>query len=109
MQRRLADFTALDTQILAIAPDQTPGLAKLTTDLTLGFPVLFDAELKIIAAYGVRNTDFPSLPHPTVVLVDKQGIVRFVQVDEDYRRRPPPDDLLTAIKALGESDAQPTP
>lgn len=109
MQRRIADFTALDTQILVIAPDQTPGLAKLSADLALAFPVLFDAEQKTIEAYGVRNPDSPSLPHPAVVLVDKKGIVRFVRVDEDYRHRPPPDDLLTAIKALGQSDSQPAP
>lgn len=109
MQRRLADFTALDAQILVIAPDPTPGLAKLTADLSLEFPVLFDAELEATMAYGLRNMDFPSLPHPAVVLVDKQGMVRYVRVDEDYRHRPPPDELLAAIKALGESDSRPAP
>lgn len=64
----------------------------------------FDAELETTVAYGARNMEPPSLPHSTVVLVDKQGIVRFVRVDEDYRRRPPPDEVLAAIKALGESD-----
>ena len=107
LQKRLADFTALDTQILAIAPDKTPGLAKMTADLSLGFPVLFDDESKTIDAYGIRNPSYPALPHPTVVLVDKQGVVRFVHLDEDYRRRPPPDDLLAAVRALGESDAKP--
>jgi peroxiredoxin len=106
LQKSLAEFQAQGARILAIAPDAPERLTKMVADLGLGFPVLRDAELATIEAWGIRNAESPTLPHPTVAIVDKQGHLRWFHLDEDYRRRPPVADLLAALKALGDSDAE---
>ena len=40
------------------------------------------------------------LPKPTVVVVDDQGVVRFVDVRPDYTTRTEPADVLAAVAAL---------
>ena len=72
----------------------------MVDDLGLQFPVLVDADLSTIQAYGIVNQDRPAIPHPTVVIIDRAGSVQFVHLDEDYRRRPPPDSLVEALRAL---------
>jgi peroxiredoxin len=106
LQKSLAEFQALDARILAVAPDSLERLTKMVTDLGLGFPVLQDADLATIEAWGIRNAESPTLPHPTVAILDKQGNLRWFHLDEDYRRRPPVADLLAALKQIGDSDSE---
>ncbi len=50
-----------------------------------------------IKRYGVLNEAQGEIPHPTAVVIDTRGIVRFVRVDEDYKKRPSSRELLEAI------------
>ena len=69
--------------------------------LGLEFPTLMDADLSVAASYGVRRPK-GDLPHPTAVVIDPQGVVRYVRVDENYAKRPQPDELLEALRAIAE-------
>lgn len=69
-------------------------------DLGLSFPVLVDEDGVTGRAYGVWNESNGKVPHPTALIIDREGIVRFVRVDEDYRVRPDPSELIEAVKAL---------
>lgn len=69
-------------------------------DLGLSFPVLVDAEGATARAYGIWNERNGKVPHPTALVIDREGIVRFVRVDEDYKVRPDPSELIEAVKAL---------
>ncbi len=80
-------------------------MPKLVKSEDLTFPVLVDADLEATKAYGILNQDNPTVPHPTVVVVDRAGIVRFVHLDEDYRRRPAPDVILDALRELPAEEA----
>lgn len=107
LQARLSEFQALDARVLAVAPEALDRLTRMVGDLGLGFPVLRDAELATIEAWGIRNAESPTLPHPTVAILDKSGNLRWFHLDEDYRRRPPVADLLAALKEIGDSDSSP--
>jgi len=69
--------------------------------------MLSDPKAKVIDQFGIRNQGIHSglpggakvLPIPTTVLVDAQGIVRWVDQSENYQRRSDPDYVLTAIRA----------
>jgi len=69
-------------------------------DHGLTFPVLYDDGSAVIRRYGVLNERTGVLPHPTALVIDRQGIVRYARTDEDYRIRPPASDLLAALRAL---------
>jgi peroxiredoxin len=49
----------------------------------------------------VNGDDSWTLPIPTRLIIDKDGVIRNVAADPDYTRRPEPTDVLTALKALG--------
>jgi len=40
------------------------------------------------------------VPHPTTLVIDKQGVVRWKVVEIDYRMRPTNEDILSALSAL---------
>ncbi|MCP4661088.1 MAG: peroxiredoxin family protein [bacterium] len=60
---------------------------------SLGFTVLVDPECETTRTYGLLNEQSGKVPHPTALVIDKQGIVRFVRVDVDYKVRPEPESL----------------
>lgn len=66
----------------------------------LTMPILLDDDLAVVKSFGILNEKSPKVPHPTVVVIDPQGIVRFFHLDEDYRRRPPAADVLAAVKEV---------
>ncbi len=74
-------------------------------DMDLDFPVLVDGDLAVTAAYGLLN-DKGNLPHPAALTIDKNGIVTWLRVDEDYRQRPSKEELRTALAGLGEEDSE---
>ena len=83
-----------------VAPDDPEKLAALRQDQGLEFPVLVDPGCEVIRAYGVLNEESGKIPHPTAVVIDKEGVVRFVRVDVDYKVRPAPEELFTALRPL---------
>lgn len=71
------------------------------------FPILVDGA-NAITAYGIRNTDHDGtdregLAHPATIIVDTEGVVRFVNVWVNYRDRTPPEEILEQIAALSGS------
>jgi peroxiredoxin len=59
----------------------------------------------VIEAYGLTNPDFrrpeqKGIPYPTTILVDKQGVVRFVNVWINYKERTTPETILEELKKL---------
>lgn len=67
--------------------------------LGLAFPVLVDKDGAAAKAYGVWNEHSGKVPHPAAVIVDREGTVRYVRVDEDYKVRPEPDELIEVLQA----------
>jgi hypothetical protein len=51
-------------------------------------------DLTVVNADGTHG-----LPMPTVALVDRDGIVRWIDVHPDYSTRTEPDDVLRAADA----------
>ncbi len=85
-----------------IARDDSEALAALAEDSGLEYPLLHDAEGETVIRYGLRNEGFTRgvLPHPTVLVIDEEGKVRYKRVDVDYTQRPPAEDLVVAVEAL---------
>jgi peroxiredoxin len=63
-----------------------------------------DPELEAIRRFGILNEASGKIPHPTAVVVDREGTIRWIRVDVDYTKRPSPDELLAAIDGLGRAD-----
>lgn len=81
-------------RILAISVDSHEDSKKLTEMMQkrfegeFDFPLLEDKDHKVIDRYGVYNPDGKGWPHPTTLLIDPQGVVRWKFVEIDYKKRP---------------------
>jgi len=62
--------------------------------------LLSDSDLEVITVWGLVNPSSPKVPHPTAVIVDADGVVRFFRQDVDYRNRPSIEELLEALDGV---------
>lgn len=86
--------------IWTIAPDDPQKLEDLRQGEELSFPILVDEGAEVTRAYGILNEKMPKIPHPTAIVVDKEGVMRYVRVDVDYTVRPEPEEILEALGTL---------
>jgi peroxiredoxin len=71
--------------------------------MLIEFQLLADADHAVIDRYGVYNPearpDRP-IPHPTTLVIDKQGVVRWKFIETNFRIRPSNEDIVAAVNAL---------
>ena len=85
-------------------------------------PILSDPGNQVAARYGIRwqyseelkqlyqkfginlpeynGDDSWTLPMPTRLIIDQEGIVRYAEINPDYTIRPDPQETLSALKEL---------
>jgi peroxiredoxin len=110
------EFDAKGIKLVAISVDSPGEAAKTQAKQGVAFPMLSDpklvahkafhvvhvpgeAEAKALAGFGVDLEAYSGENHhsfavPAIFLVDKVGKVRWQHVDEDYKARPSPAQLL---------------
>lgn len=71
----------------------------------INFPLLSDPDHKTIDAYGVYDPTyagqrFDGIPHPVVIVLDKNRKVTFVKVEMDYKVRPSNQDIRAELAKL---------
>ncbi|NQV14005.1 redoxin domain-containing protein [bacterium] len=109
-------------RIVAVSPDRPAKLTETIEAIDLPYTLLSDSsmtgakslgiaiqfnELKV-AMYKLGNNDIESasgqdhhlVPVPTVFIVDKSGVIRFVHSDPNHRIRLEAQALLTAAKLV---------
>jgi alkyl hydroperoxide reductase subunit AhpC len=98
-ETRIRDFEAADTQVLGISTDSIYSHDAWAKSLGgISYPLLADIHREVVKAYGLWWPDLNANYRATIV-VDKQGIIRFV---ERYGRGelPDPDKILAEVKKL---------
>ena len=80
-------------QILAVSTDTREESKKFGEMMRkrfegeFDFPLLTDKDHKVIDRYGVFNPDGRGWPHPSVYVIDPKGMVRWKEIDVDYKKR----------------------
>ena len=120
LQRINEDLVALKAELVAISP-QTPDVSlSLKEKQELAFEVLSDLHNKVAKAYGLvfflppavqaiyesfghdipgsNNDNSYELPMPATYVINKDKKIIFSFVNEDYRKRCEPQDILLAIR-----------
>ncbi len=90
----------MNTAVWSISPDKPKRLRSYRDKKKVEIPLLVDQGSEVIRSYGVLNLEHGDVPHPAVVLIDREGVVRFFHLDEDYRRRPLPETLIEAVREV---------
>ena len=93
-------FDKHDAILLGISVDNIPTLFSWTNQMgNLWFPVLYDfwPHGKVASLYGVLRAD--GVAERAVFVIDKKGIIRFIDV-HDINKRPPLEDLVKELEKL---------
>lgn len=84
--------------VWAVSPDEPEKLRAFRDQEGLEFPILSDPENALSTSLGLLNESNPVVPHPTAIIIDPTGIIRYLRVDENYKIRPSTDELLGALR-----------
>lgn len=99
LDKRRSDFEAHGARIVGISVDPIAKSEELSERLGLGFPLLSDEDATVIRAYGVFHAE-KRIALPAVVIVDRDGIVRWRRVSDSVTDRPDEDVLLNVVSRL---------
>jgi peroxiredoxin len=101
----LDDHGKKDTEVLAVAIDSRADLQTMADKIardgkTPSIVFLSDPGHRVIDRYGIWNPAGRGWPHPTTLVIDGQGIVRWKVVEVDFRVRPKNEQILEALGRL---------
>jgi peroxiredoxin len=102
-----ADLEA-STEILVVSvdDDEETGrtIARVGQDGTApDFTFLSDPDAAVIGRYGILNPDAgrrAPLPHPATYVIDRRGVIRWLDVQTDYKIRPSNEAIRAALLKL---------
>jgi peroxiredoxin Q/BCP len=85
--------------IVAISSDSLETSREFAEDDDFPFPLASDLDLEVVDAWGVRHRG-KDLAVPSVFVVDRNGVVRFVKIGESISDRLSVEDLLAAVDGV---------
>jgi len=91
-------------QLLAISPDSNERSQALAERLRARYRFLTDRDLTVTRRYGLVHArggnKGQDVPRPTTVVIDRQGIVRWLSLADNIQVRPEPGDVSRAVRGL---------
>ena len=93
-------FKAAGAEILAISVDDPEKNKELAAKLNIPFPLLSDPDHKVIDTYDILDSSNGKISRAAVFILDKKGIVRWTYVADDYKVRPPDEELLAELAKI---------
>jgi peroxiredoxin len=100
----LSDVEKAGVEIVAVSPDPNERSQKLAEGLHLGYRFVADPDLAVTRRYGLIHArggqHGEDVPRPTTVVLDRDGVVRWLWVSNNFQVRPDPNDVLRAVRAL---------
>lgn len=109
LRHALDDELKLDTEMVVLSIDgdaeNAQAFARISRDdgIEPDYTFLSDPESAVIGRYGVLNPDGGrrgAIPHPATYVIDKAGIVQWLDVQTDYTIRPSNEQIRAAVRAL---------
>jgi peroxiredoxin len=108
LQDALDRIDAAGATLVAISGDSSADAAALVARLGLTFPVISDVDLRLSAAFGVRQEGKDS-PLPATFIIDGERRVTWSAVGDNIVNRPSIDDTLAHLRWPSTGGAAPGP
>ena len=93
-------FTALETEIVVVGPENADAFSAYWTKHDLPFTGLPDPSHSVLKLYGQEVNLFKFGRMPAQIAIDKQGQARFVHYGHDMTDIPPNEEILDLFKAM---------
>ena len=105
MRDSLAQYENFDAQILAISVDSPYTLAKWKEEQQFNFPLLSDFNKTVSKKYDTIYKEFAlglkGVSKRSAFVIDREGVLRFVEVLENAGELPDFDAIQSVLKNLG--------
>ena len=115
-------FKETGGMLVAISPQLVRYNQAMKEEKSLPFEILSDPGNQVAAKYGIKyqmpddlinvyrqfglkidkhnGDDSWTLPMPARLIIDRDGIIRYAEINPDYTERPEPIDTLNALKEI---------
>jgi len=122
IEKHLDELKALGASVVAVSPETPEHVAETIKKVGAEYTILSDPEMLAATAYNLTFEVDPGtqkkyhgygidletwnangewkLPVPALYVIDKQGIIRWRHVDEDYRKRVKGRDVVAAVREV---------
>ena len=122
LQKALGDIRACGSDLVAISPSTPDNSLETQERESLEYPVLSDHDCRVARSYGLVYTVSPEarrilsdaskdidshngttsgeLPAPATYVVDSSAVIRFCEINVDYRTRTEPRTVLEVLRKL---------
>lgn len=100
----LSEAEKAGVEIIAVSPDRNDQSQRLADGLKLAYRFVADADLAVTRRYGLVHPrggpDGQDVPRPATIVLDRQGVVRWMSLSSSFQVRPDPGDVIRAVRAL---------
>jgi len=102
LQLRMEELSEHGAEVVAVVVDPVEQNAKVVEQLELSYRIVADTERRVIDAYDLRHEEGGEggVARPATFVIDRNGIVRWRDLTDNYRLRPSADDVLAQVRAL---------
>lgn len=100
MRQDYEKFQERDAEVVSIGPEGAESFRKHWEQNDLSFAGLPDPEHKVLKLYGQEVKLFKLGRMPAQMIVDKQGILRFVHYGHSMKDIPGNDEILGLLDTL---------
>lgn len=99
-EAELNRFKDFDAEVVSISMDSHYSLNAWSKSMGTSFPLLSDfyPQGQVTDMYGVRNK--AGMPERALFVIDKQGIIRYIEVMHAPGEMPDNEDLFEALRKL---------
>lgn len=99
-ESELERFKDFDTEVVSISLDSTYALNAWAKSMHTSFPLLSDfyPQGKVVDLYGVRHQ--AGMSNRAVIVIDKEGIIRYIEVLDNPGDMPDNEDLFEVLRKL---------
>ncbi len=100
----LSEAEKAGVEIIAVSPDPNARSHEMARNLRLGYRFVADGDLAVSRRYGLIHPrggpNGEDVPRPATVVLDRDGVVRWLSLSGNFQVRPDPGDVLRAVRSL---------
>jgi peroxiredoxin len=100
----LSEAEKAGVEIVAVSPDPNARSHEMAQRLHLGYRFVADPDLAVTRRYGLVHArggqQGEDVPIPTTVVLDRDGVVRWLWISNNFQVRPDPNEVRRAVRAL---------
>jgi peroxiredoxin len=100
----LSEAERAGVEIIAVSPDPNAQSQRMAEGLHLAYRFVADGDLAVTRRYGLVHarggSEGQDVPRPATVVLDRDGVVRWLSLSDNFQVRPDPNDVVRAVRAL---------